>query len=151
MEINKEIEEFMWRYINIDKTRLKNAKEKWWALSDYLLNHLDWFIDTAYQWSMSYHTVIKPNPDDENWEYDVDIAVKLKYNSDYDDSPKKYYEDLYKCLQWSDRYKDKVTDEKERAVRVEYGSSDWEFHVDLVPMFEKDGKRWVIDHKNNQI
>ena len=151
MEINNEIKEFMWKYININQSRLDNARKKCWALCEYLSNHLEWFIGASYQWSMAYYTVIKPNPDDENWEYDVDIAIKLKYNSDYDNNPKKYYEDLYNCLQWSDRYKDKVTDEKERAVRVEYGSNDWEFHVDLVPMFEKDGKRWVIDHKNNQI
>lgn len=151
MEINKEIKDFMLKYININQSRLDRAKAKCWALSDYLSYNLDWFIDTAYQWSMAYYTVIKPNSDDENWEYDVDVAVKLKYNSNYDNNPKKYYEDLYDCLKWSDRYKDKVTNEKERAVRVEYGSNDWEFHVDLVPMFEKDDKRWVVDHKSNQI
>ncbi len=160
MKFDTEIKDFLKKYINIDKKRLDNARSKTarsideeekWTLVKFLQNNIDqkYFDSTAYQWSMSYYTVIKPHPDNEDGQYDVDVAIKLKYNSDRDGNEKEYYNLVYNCLKNSDRYKDKVGKEKERSVRVNYDSDDGEFYVDLVPMFQINNERYVVDHKSN--
>lgn len=160
MKFNTEIKEYLKKHININQSRLDNARskvswstdeEKKWSLVKFLENNIDWdiFLWTSYQWSMSYFTVIKPHPDNDNWQYDVDVAVKLKYNSDRDNNEKEYYNLVYNCLKNSDRYKDKVINEKERAIRVSYDSNDGEFYVDIVPMFKKDDNWRVINSKEN--
>lgn len=150
MEINKEIKEFMDNYININDSRIKVARDTTTALSEFLRNNLEWYQGSAYQWSFAYETIIKPYPDTDNWQYDVDLAIKLAYNKDFQWWEKKYYNNVYDCLKNSERYSLKVSNEKERAVRVCYDSNDWEFYVDLVPMFQEDEKRRVIDHKANK-
>ncbi len=160
MKFSAEIKNFLEKYINIDTKRLDNARsktawsieeEKKWKLIKFLQNNIDekYFDSTAYQWSMSYYTVIKPHPDNEDWQYDVDVAIKLKYNSERDGNEKEYYNLIYNCLKNSDRYKDKVSNDKERAIRLSYDSDDWEFYVDLVPMFENDNNWRVVDSKTN--
>ena len=149
MEVNSEIKDFMDRYINMNQSRINNAKEKVDAIKTFLSNNLEEYVDSTYQWSMWYDTVIKPNPDSENWEYDVDLAVKIRYNEEWNWNPKQYYNIVYDCLKKSDRYAWKVTDEKERAIRLVYDGNDWEFHMDLVPTFYVDWNWYVVDHKKN--
>lgn len=155
MKHEKELQDFLEKYININKTRLDNAREKTnpddGTLISFLKNNTDKIIWTAYQWSFSYKTIIKPNIENDNWEYDVDVAIKMKYNEDWDWNEKKYHEEIIKILENSDRYKDKLNKKKERAIRVHYTENDWEFYVDLVPMFQKDDKWYVINRKDNLI
>lgn len=152
---DRELREFLEKEININNDRLKKAKSKVnsidWSLVKFLMNNIwDELKDTLYQWSFSYHTIIKPNKDDDSWEYDVDLAVRLKYNSDYEGSEYKYHNLLIDCFEKSDSYKDKLDKTKERAVRIQYDENDWEFHVDLVPMFH-DWKNWkVVNRKKNE-
>ncbi len=150
MEINKEIKDFMDKFININDYRLDKARKTTATLSEFLRNNLKWYQDSAYQWSFSYYTIIKPDPDTDGWKYDVDLAVELSYNKDYQWWEKKYYKNVYECLKDSERYSSKVSNEKERAVRVYYESDDWEFYVDLVPMFQEDWKWRVINHIANK-
>ncbi len=150
MEINKEIKDFMDKYININDYRLDKARKTTSTLSEFLKNNLEWYLDSAYQWSFSYHTIVKPVPDNDNGRYDVDLAIQLAYNKEFQWSEKKYYNNIYDCLKDSERYSTKVSNEKERAVRVYYDADDWEFYVDLVPMFQEGWKWRVVDHKANE-
>lgn len=153
MQHDQELRTFLKEYINIDKKRLENAKSKvsWedWALTKYLENNLWENFTQVYQWSFAYETIIKPDPNTETGKYDVDLAIRLNYKEDREWEEYKYHELILSCLKNSDRYKDKLDETKERAVRVQYGANDWEFYVDLVPMFH-DWDNWnVVDRKNN--
>ncbi len=152
MKHDKELREYLGKYININKDRLENAKSKVssnWALINYLEEHLESTFDWAYQWSFSYYTTIKPNPGIRDSKYDVDVAIKLPYRKDWQWKEKEYHNLIIKCLRGSDRYKNMLDISKERAIRINYSARDEEFHVDLVPMFN-DWRNWnVIDRKRN--
>lgn len=155
MQHEQELRTFLKEYINIDKKRLVNAKSKvsWedWALTKYLENNLWETFTQAYQWSFAYETIIKPDPDTETGKYDVDLAIRLNYKEDREWEEYKYHELILDCLKNSDRYKDKLDESKERAIRVQYDANDWEFYVDLVPMFH-DWDNWnVVDRINNVV
>lgn len=146
-----ELRNFLKKYININKDRLTNATNKTDSLITFIQNNLDSYKSSAFQWSFSYWTIIKPNPDNEEWKYDVDLAIRFKYIKDFEGNEKEYHNLLIDLFSESDRYKDKLDLSKERSVRIQYDSNDWEFFVDLVPMFN-DWENWnVIDRKNNVI
>ncbi len=156
MNHDKKLREFLEKYININNNRLDKAKKKVnpidWTLIKFINNKLwDKLLSTSYQWSFWYHTIIKPNKDDDTWDYDVDLAIKLKYDSDYESTEYKYHDLLIDIFKSSDRYADKLDESKERAIRIQYDSDDWEFHVDLVPMFYNEDNWNVIDRVNNNI
>lgn len=156
MKHEKELNNFLENCININATRLDNARNKTnstnWTLVSFLKNQLGSSICyTSYQWSFAYKTIIKPNQNDEKWQYDVDVAVKMKYNPDWEWNEKNYHQVIINVLENSDRYKDKLDKTKERAIRINYDESDGEFYVDLVPMFQKNDKWYVINRKNNII
>lgn len=156
MKHEKELNNFLENYININATRLDNARNKTnstdWTLVSFLKNQLGSSICyTSYQWSFAYKTIIKPNQNNEKWKYDVDVAVKMKYNPDWEWNEKNYHQVMINLLENSDRYKDKLDKTKERAVRINYDESDGEFYVDLVPMFQKNDQWYVINRKNNTI
>jgi len=156
MNHNSELRDFLKKNININSNRLDEAKKKVnpedWTLISFIKNIIwDDFLWSSYQWSFWYHTIIKPNTDNNTWDYDVDVAIRLKYNSEYKWDESKYHDLLINAFKWSDRYKEKLDESKERAVRIQYDSNDWEFHVDLVPMFYNGDNRIVINKTNNEI
>lgn len=153
MKHNSELRTFLESFINIDKRRLENAKGKVssaeWSLITYLENNLGETFESIYQWSFAYHTIIKPDPNSDAWKYDVDVAIKLNYKEEWDGEEHNYHGLILDCLKASGRYKDKIDESKERAIRVQYDSNDGEFYVDVVPMFH-DWENWnVIDRKSN--
>ncbi len=155
MQHDKELRNFLEDYINIDSKRLENARDKvsWedGALTKYLENNLWETFTQAYQWSFAYETIIKPDPETETGKYDVDLAIRLNYKEDREWEEYRYHELILNCLKNSDRYKDKLDETKERAIRIQYDADDGEFYVDLVPMFH-DWDNWnVIDRKNNVV
>ena len=153
MNHDSELKDFLKKNININNDRLNKAKKKVnpedWTLINFIENNIwDKFLWSSYQWSFWYHTIIKPNIEDDTWDYDVDIAIRLKYDSEYEWNEYKYHDLLINAFNESERYKDKLDESKERAVRIQYSSNDWEFHVDLVPMFY-DNENWNVINKAN--
>ncbi len=111
MECNKKINDFFDKHIKLNKKRIETSDSicspDTWTLPTFLSNNvekIEWF---AYQGSRSYHTLIKPHPDEDNWKYDIDLAVKIKYNEEREWNEKEYYDLIYNCLYETDRYKDK--------------------------------------------
>lgn len=156
MKQDKELRVFLEKYININNTRLENAKNKVnrenWSLINFINNNLgEYFLWSSYQWSFWYHTIIKPNPETDNGKYDVDIAIKLKYDENFKWDEKKYHELLINIFKSSDRYEDKLDISKERAIRIQYDANDGEFYVDLVPMFHNWENWYVINRTTNNI
>lgn len=154
MKQDNELRIFLNKYINIDNSRLEKAKGKVnsedGSLIKFIQNNLsEYFISSSYQWSFSYHTIIKPNKDSDNWQYDVDVAIKLKSNEDFEWDERKYHQLLIDIFEWSERYKDKLDKSKERSIRIQYDANDGEFYVDLVPMFNNWTNRNVINRKDN--
>lgn len=153
-----ELRKFLGKYINIDPWRLKNARDKVSTAKDeegslikYLINNLWESFDYVYQWSFAYNTIIKPEPKSDSGKYDVDVAIKLNYKEDWEWEEHKYHDLILDCLKESDRYRDKLDESKERAIRVQYDANDGEFFVDLVPMFH-DWENWnVINRKSTSV
>lgn len=156
MKNNTELRTFLEKYININPWRLDIARSTistTWegSLIKYLTNNLWENFWCVYQWSFAYGTIIKPDSNSDGWKYDVDVAIKLDYRDDWAWEEYKYHGLLLGCLKKSDRYKDKVDESKERAIRVQYDSNDGEFFVDLVPMFEYMETWYVIDKSSNVV
>lgn len=155
MKNNIELRTFLEKYININSWRLDIARSTvstTWegSLIKYLSNNLWESFWCVYQWSFAYDTIIKPDPNSDGWKYDVDVAIRLNYRDDWDWEEYKYHGLLLDCLKESDRYKDKIDTSKERAIRVQYDANDWEFFVDLVPMFEY-GENWYVINKSSNV
>lgn len=153
MKHDKELRSFLEKYININDDRLKKARKivnpEDGTLIKFLENNLGECFTSIYQWSFSYHTIIKPHQNDDVGKYDVDLAIQLNYKKEWEWEECKYHALIIDCLKNSERYKAKLDESKERAIRVQYDSNDGEFYVDLVPMFH-DWKSWnVINRKSN--
>ena len=156
MKHNTELRTFLGKYVNINSWRLDTATNivsTTWegSLIKYLTNNLWETFWCVYQWSFAYETITKPDPNSDGWKYDVDVAIRLKYRDDWDWEEHKYHDLILDCLKESDRYKDKIDESKERAIRVQYDANDGEFFVDLVPMFHDWGNWNVVDRKTTTV
>lgn len=153
MKEDSSLDYFVDKYININKDRLKKAKSKVnstdGTLIDFLRKKVPEFQWSVYQGSFWYHAIIKPKKDEDDWEYDVDLAVKLKYNEDFKWNEKEYHNLLIKVFEDSETYKNKLDLEKERSIRIRYDSNDWEFYVDIVPTYYDWEKSYIVDRINN--
>ena len=146
------LNDFLKNNININQTRLDTAQTAHNALQEFLNNsNISDKISKFYtQWSYSHQTIIKPQW--ENWKYDVDLAIEMKYDEEYKGEEKKYHEIIIDVLEGSDKYESKLDLTKERAIRINYDANDEEFHIDLVPIFEdkEDAKKKIINRKDNE-
>lgn len=135
--------------INIDQTRLGKAETAHNSLQDFLNNSSisNTISSFSLQWSYSYKTIIKPQWED--WEYDVDLAINMKYNEDYNWNEKLYHQIIIDELKNSDKYRTKINLTKDRSIRIDYDVNDWEFHIDLVPLFKKNWETRVVNRKTN--
>ena len=147
MDIQTVFENFLDKVVNLNKDRIKRVENAQDIFSKFIQNHDDFkdlYIDTIPQGSYRQKTIIKPVGDD--GEFDVDLLIKLNENPDW--SPADYHSKLTKALMDSGRYEDLTdTKGKTRCVTIDY---EGDFHVDLVPAVERNGKYYVCNKTTDE-
>jgi len=147
MDIQTAFENFLDKVVNLNKDRVNRIEVAQDTLSAFIQNQKDFkdlYIDTVPQGSYRQKTIIKPVGDD--GAFDVDLLVKLKENPDW--SPADYHAKLAKAFKDSGRYEDLTdTKGKTRCVTIDY---EGDFHVDLVPAVERNGKYYVCNKTTDE-
>ena len=125
MENIKEFGDFLNNTVNLNKRRIDTLEEHINGVGDWLKTHLDGFLRIDHQGSYALGTMIKPHPDRER--YDADIQIVVMYDPDKD--PKDYIDEVYEVLKTNKNYEDKVH-RRTRGVEVNYSDGS---HLDVVP------------------
>ncbi len=113
--------------LNISDTLYERAVRSYTALADYIKeNNKTWTVEIFPQGSFELGTVVKPVNDED--EYDVDLVILVKLPK-FDD-PKKLRDTIKSFLESHGRYEGKI-EEKKQALRVVYSDSA-QFHMDVV-------------------
>ena len=140
MKHNEEFADFLRDHVNLNQTRIDQLEEHISAVTSYLKNNHDGFRRTDKQGSHALGTIIKPVKEDD--EYDADLLAIVDKNGD---KPAPYVDELYKTLQESDRYKDKI-EKWNRCVKVKYAG---DCHLDVVPCV-KEGDKFYVCPRNQE-
>ncbi len=147
MDTQTAFENFLDKVVNLNKGRVDRIEEAQRVLSEFVKNQEDFkdlYIDAIPQGSYRQKTIIKPIGDD--GAFDVDLLIKLKENLDW--SPADYHAKLAAAFKESGRYEDLTdTNGKTRCVTIDY---EGDFHVDLVPAVERDGKYYVCNKTTDE-
>ena len=142
MDIQTVFENFLDKVVNLNKGRVDRIEEAQRILSEFIQNQEDFkdlYIDTIPQGSYRQKTIIKPVGD--GGTFDVDLLIKLKENPDW--TPANYHAKLAAAFKESGRYEYLTdTEGKTRCVTIDY---EGDFHVDLVPAVERNGKYYVCN------
>ncbi len=146
-DINKTLEDFLEKTVNLNPDRYRRVQGAEETLGEFVANSdtfKDLYVGVTPQGSVRQKTIIKPVGKDD--EFDVDLLVMLKENTDW--SPADYHKNLAGIFKDSDRYED-ITDTrgKTRCVTIDYNS---DFHVDLVPAIERNGKVYIFNKSTNE-
>ena len=128
--------------VNLNQTRLDRLNASVEAVSDYLSRNLASYRKVERQGSYALRTIIKPVK--ENQEYDADILLYVKFDSDVE--PKEYIGKLYKCLKENKVYEEKVH-RRTRCVVVDYAG---DFHLDIIPCITIDDNHYICNNKINE-
>ncbi len=147
-DINKIFEGFLENTVNLNPPRFEKVEKAEDTLSEFVKNSdtfKDLYVSTTLQGSARQKTIIKPVGEDD--EFDVDLLIMLKENSEW--SPAEYHSKLAEIFKNSDRYED-ITDTrgKTRCVTIDYNS---DFHVDLVPAIERDGQVFIFNKNTDDV
>ncbi|MEX2405084.1 MAG: hypothetical protein WD579_00610 [Candidatus Paceibacterota bacterium] len=145
--INKIFEDFLENTVNLNSSRFEKVEKAEETLSKFVKESetfKDLYVETTRQGSARQKTIIKPVGDKD--EFDVDLLITLKENSEW--SPSDYHSHLAELFKDSDRYED-ITDTrgKTRCVTINYKS---DFHVDLVPAIERDGQMYIFNKSTDE-
>lgn len=147
MDIQTVFKNFLDKVVNLNKSRIERIKDAQRILSEFIQNQKDFkdlCIDTIPQGSYRQKTIIKPVGDEGT--FDVDLLIKLKENPDW--SPADYHAKLADAFKESGRYEDLTdTNGKTRCVTIDY---EGDFHVDLVPAVERNGKYYVCNKTTDE-
>ncbi len=153
MNIQQLFESFLDTVVNLNKdriNRIKGTKDKKGAqeiLSDFIKNHEDFkglHPEAVPQGSYRQKTIIKPVKHD--GAFDVDLLIKLEENTEW--KPVDYLIKLTEAFKKSGRYNDLTeTHGKTRCVTIDY---EGDFHVDLVPAIERNGKWFIFNKSTNE-
>ena len=142
MKHNEEFADFLRDHVNLNQSRIDALEEHISAVTTYMKNNHDGFRKTDKQGSHALGTIIKPVKEDD--EYDADLlAIMDKVG----DKPAPYVDGLYKTLQASDRYKDKLT-KKTRCVTIDYAN---DCHLDVVPCVQVGDKFYVCPRNQEEL
>ena len=141
MKRGEDFNEFLANQVNINQSRLDKLNDHVVAVTTHLSRHLLSFEKIERQGSYALRTIIKPVG---NREYDADILLFMK--NQRDKKPTDYINDAYNCLRQNKTYVDMVR-RKTRCVMVDYAR---DFHLDVVPCVEINGRRYICNNKTNQ-
>ena len=142
MKHNGEFADFLRDHVNLNQTRIDQLEEHISAVTGYLKNNHDGFRRTDKQGSHALGTIIKPVKEDD--EYDADLLAVMERNGD---KPAPYVDRLYKTLQESDRYKDKI-EKWNRCVKIKYAG---DCHLDVVPCVQDGDKFYVCPRDQDEL
>lgn len=138
----REFSLFLRDYVNLDATRIKTLHSRVSAVNTFIAGHEDLenvvTDDVIPQGSFAHKTIIRPYSGND---FDADVLVPMDEQDDWE--PKDYTQSLYKALQSSARYRDKVALGK-RCVKLDYAG---DFHIDLVPFVTRDDGNTYITHR----
>lgn len=133
-------QEFLSNEVDLNETRLGRLKQSSSAVDTFLSENLEGYQKTERQGSYGLKTIIKPVG---SREYDADMLLYME--SDGDNEPKDYINDVYNCLKQNGNYEDKVH-RKTRCVYIDYAG---DFHLDLVPCITLDEECYICNNKEN--
>lgn len=147
MKNEEEFSNFLNNTVNLNQGRIDTLEEHINGVGQWLKDHLVGFRSIEPQGSYALATMIKPHPDRER--YDADIQVLVEY--DPDKEPKDYINEVYNALKASKTYEDKVK-RRTRCVEVNYAGGS---HLDVVPRITVKENGQDVDyifnlHKNRK-
>ena len=142
MKHNEEFADFLRDHVNLNQSRIDVLEEHISAVTTYMKNNHNGFRKTDKQGSHALGTIIKPVKEDD--EYDADLLAIMDKDGD---KPAPYVDGLYKTLQASDRYKDKLT-KKTRCVTIDYAN---DCHLDVVPCVQIGDKFYVCPRNQEEL
>ena len=140
MEHVQDFEEFLKNKVNLNKNRLQKLKRSTRAVTELLSRELDSYEKVERQGSYALGTTIKPI---KGYEYDADILLYMKYNSDKE--PKDYINEVYNYLKQNNN-EDKIA-RKTRCVNINYAG---DFHLDIVPCITQGQEQYICNEKENE-
>lgn len=140
MEHVQDFEEFLKNEVNLNKNRLQKLKRSTRAVTELLSRELDSYEKVERQGSYALGTTIKPI---KGYEYDADILLYMKYNSDKE--PKDYINEVYNYLKLNNN-EDKIA-RKTRCVNINYAG---DFHLDIVPCITQGQEQYICNEKDNE-
>lgn len=140
MEHVQDFEEFLKNKVNLNKNRLQKLKRSTRAVTELLSRELDSYEKVERQGSYALGTTIKPI---KGYEYDADILLYMKYNSDKE--PKDYINEVYNYLKQNNN-EDKIA-RKTRCVNINYAG---DFHLDIVPCITQGQEQYICNEKDNE-
>ena len=142
MKHNEEFADFLRAHVNLNQNRIDQLEEHISAATGYLRNNHDGFRRTDKQGSHALGTIIKPVKDDD--EYDADLLAIVDKSGD---EPAPYVDQLFRTLQASDRYKDRI-EKWNRCVKIKYAG---ECHLDVVPCVQEGDKFYVCPRNQDEL
>jgi len=146
MKFIKHFDEFMKDVVNLNQTRIDEAKTKSDSIESFIKDNVilsPMVTDIMPQGSYKHKTIIKPQWED--GEFDVDLMVVMKEQAWRE--PKDYLSKISDEFKNSGTYKDKVNNRgKTRCVTIDYV---WEFHIDVVPCKKTDNVYEIMNKKEN--
>ena len=138
---------FLKDHVNLNESRLKRANDAFETLTSFLENAAptaELFIDTFRQGSLRQGTIVKPRKDET--EFDVDLLLRMRVVSRW--VPADYLNAVHNAFKESDRYTGLVDRRgKHRCVTIDY---EGDFHVDVVPSIDIDGRCWIMNRDANE-
>jgi len=143
MELTAYFDYFMENEVNLNQDRINTIDEKV-SVVEALLKADEvfkkYFKELTPQGSYAQKTIIKPPKDKD---FDVDVLLRLQANDKW--GPKDYVQNLFTVFSQNDKYK-KITDINTRCVTINYKG---DFHIDLVPCVELQGKTYITNKDKN--
>lgn len=144
MELTAYFDHFLKNEVNLNQARIDTIDEKISVVEDLLKSNdvfKKLFKGITPQGSYAQKTIIKPPKDKD---FDVDILLQLQGNDKWE--PKDYVQNLFTVFSNNDKYR-KITDINTRCVTINYNG---DFHVDLVPCVELQGKIYITNKDENK-
>lgn len=144
MATNNDFEDFLKKAVNLNQSRLGRLETSLTAVINFLKGNLSGYRKSSAQGSYAQKTIIKPVQD--NDEFDADILVFI-IDDEFDPATfTDYIDRVYQALKSNANYADKIH-RKTRCVTINYAG---DFHIDVVPAIEHDGKVYICNRKDSQ-
>lgn len=141
MKNHNDFHTFLNDEVNLNATRIKNLDEKTDTINRLLTDNLVGYRKSERQGSYALGTIIKPVKEED--EFDADLLVFMKEQAEW--TAKDYINALLRVFQDNGNYQN-IVRRKTRCVTIDYKA---DFHLDLVPAIEKDGRVFICNCKTD--
>lgn len=144
MKLNDYFDAFLEGEVNLNSARLSRLNGSVTAITSFLRESpvlSGGFIDVIAQGSYAHRTIIKPVRAGD--EFDADVLLYLSEVDGWEAAD--YVERLHDVFRASSTYKEKAH-RRTRCVTLDYAG---DFHIDVVPFLERDGRKWITNRHEN--